>query len=241
MNRLVDASERLDGPLEDRAALIGNLRDLARVNRRLGGVELSARAIELLTSDRDHLSLLDVGTGGADIPLELIHRWTARGRRLRVVGIDSRPEILAAAATADRRITALDGLELHVADGRALPYPDGTFDIVHTSLVIHHLAPDAASTLLGEKGRVARIGVVVYDLARGRLAYAGAWLLAHAFTRNAFTRHDAPTSVRRAYTVDELSALIAAAGSTEVGRIRGPFGHRWAIAAAPPPVVGSER
>ena len=70
-------------------------------------------------------------------------------------------------------------------------------DVVHTSLVVHHLEPDDAARLLAEMTRVARLGVVVNDLVRGRLAYLGAWLLAHLTTTNAYTRHDAPMSVQR--------------------------------------------
>ena len=69
MDRLTDAVELLDGPLDDPAALAANLRDLRRINRWLGGVELSAAAIEALAAHRAEVSLVDVGTGGADIPL----------------------------------------------------------------------------------------------------------------------------------------------------------------------------
>jgi ubiquinone/menaquinone biosynthesis C-methylase UbiE len=249
MERLADAEELLDGALDDPAALIGNLRDLRRVNRWLGGVTLSATAIDAIVGygragggaavgpGVAPITVLDVGTGGADIPVALLERATRRGSALEVTGIDSRPEILAAAVGADRRLTATAGLTLHVGDGRSLPYPDGAFDVVHTSLVIHHLAPADVAGLLHEMARVARRGVVVNDLIRGRVAYAGAWLLAHLFTTNRFTRHDGPLSVRRAYTLTELIAVIEDAGLRVVARDRGLFGHRWAIAAvrAEPP------
>jgi len=69
MERRTDAAELLDGTLDDQSALVGNLRDLGRVNRRLGGATLSAMAIEALAAHRDDLTLLDIGTGGGDIPL----------------------------------------------------------------------------------------------------------------------------------------------------------------------------
>ena len=65
MERLTDGVELLDGRLDDPDALAGNLRDLGRINRLLGGVMLSAAAIEALAAHRDELTLLDVGTGGA--------------------------------------------------------------------------------------------------------------------------------------------------------------------------------
>jgi hypothetical protein len=83
--------------------------------------------------------------------------------------------------------------------------------------------------------RVARRGVVVNDLIRGRLVYLGAWLLAHLATANPYTRYDAPLSVRRAFDRRELRALIESAGLHVVASSRGVFGHRWAVAAVPVP------
>lgn len=231
MDRLTGVRERLDGPLDDQRTLVGNLRDLARINRRFGGIRLSASAIDALAPGRAGISVLDVGTGGADIPLALIARGRAHDRLVTVTGIDSRPEVLAAAAVADPRITATAELALHVGDGRSLPYSDGAFDIAHTSLAVHHLEPDGARTMLAEMGRVARRGVVVNDLVRRRRSWLGAWLLGHLLTRNRFTRHDAPLSVRKAYTVAELTALLATAGLRVERRFDGMFGHRVALVA----------
>jgi SAM-dependent methyltransferase len=231
MRRVTDADELLDGPLTDRVTLLGNLRDLERANRWLGGVSLSARAIAVLANGKDELRVLDVGTGAADIPLALLDRARRDGRRLHVTGIDSRPEILAAAADRRPRLTVTPALALHVGDGRSLPYPDAAFDIAHASMVVHHLAPDEAVRLLAEMRRVAVIGVVVNDLVRGRLAWLGAWTLAHGLTGNRFTRHDAPLSVRRAYTELELGELLARAGLRVVGEARGFMRHRLAVAA----------
>ena len=166
MDRLSGVEELLDGPLDDRGALVGNLRDLARINRRFGGVRLTTSAVESLAPGRAPVTILDVGTGGADIPLALIDHGRATGRLLTVTGIDSRPEVLEAAAIAQPRVTATGELALHVGDGRSLPYPDGAFDVAHASLVVHHLEPDAARTLLREMARVARLGVVVNDVVR---------------------------------------------------------------------------
>jgi ubiquinone/menaquinone biosynthesis C-methylase UbiE len=231
MERRTDAAELLDGPLTDPATLAANLRDLRRINRWLGGVRLSAAAIDALAAHRHGLTVLDVGTGGADIPLALLERARKRGRGLTIVGLDSRPEILAAAAFANPGLPTIDGLELHIGDGRSLPYPDLAFDVAHVSLVTHHLSPTEVVALLREMARVARLGVVVNDLDRGRLGFVGAWLIGHLLTANRYTRHDAPLSVQRAYTAGEMVALLRESGLTPVRTLRGAFGQRYAIAA----------
>ena len=100
-----------------------------------------------------------------------------------------------------------------MSDGRRLPWPDRSFDVVHASLVIHHLEPPDALAFLREAARVARLGVVVNDLVRARHHWIGARVLLPLMTRNRYTRHDGPLSVRRAYTRMELRALLAGAGA----------------------------
>ncbi len=231
VERLTDAVELLDGPLDDPAALAGNLRDLARINRWLGGASLSATAIDALADGHVELRVLDVGTGGADIPMALLERARANGRRLTVVGVDDRAEVLAAAVLARPAVATTAGLELRLSDGRGLPDADASVDVAHTSLVLHHLTPTDAVTMLRELARVARLGIVVNDLTRSRLGWVGAWLLGHLLTRNRFTRNDAPLSVRRAYTAPEMTALLREAGLEPVRIVRGAVGQRYAIAA----------
>jgi ubiquinone/menaquinone biosynthesis C-methylase UbiE len=235
VDRTVGVEELLDGPLDDTRALVGNLRDLARINRLTGGATLSLRAIEclgVLGERAGHIhTILDVGTGAADIPMRLLAETRRRGSSLTVTAADSREEVLAAALAARPSLERTPGLTFAIADGRALPWPDGSFDVAHASLVLHHLAPADAVAFLRELRRVARVGIVVNDLVRGRLFWIGGWLLVHTVARSRFTRHDGPLSVRRAYTRAELHDLLAAAGLTTVATRVGFAGHRVAIAA----------
>ncbi len=239
MRRLADRPELLDGRL-DHALLQGNLSDLARINRFLGGVALSRRALVALATgchalphvsrvDRrtGTLRMLDVGTGAADIP-EALLAWTSqRGLQLHVEAVDERQEIL---DVARQRVGDRRDLHLQHTAGDRLSYEDGAFDVVHLSLVLHHLEPPAAVRLLGEMARTSSLGVIVNDLDRRRLAWLGAWAMTRVLTRNRYTRHDAPLSVRRAYRPTEVVRLAAQAGLVEVARFRGFLGHRYAMA-----------
>jgi ubiquinone/menaquinone biosynthesis C-methylase UbiE len=239
MRRLAGVLELLDGPLDDPAALRGNLRDLARVNRWLGGTRLSTRAVDVLLDGRlGPQSVLDVGTGGADIPVALLETAARRGRSLRVTGLDARSEVIAAAHALNPRLDSLEGLELAVSDGRTLPYDNRSFDVVHASLMLHHLEPPEAIAFLLEARRVARRGVVVNDLVRARPHLLLAKLLFSVGTRNPYTRNDGPLSVRRAYTRVELRALLASAGLRPVHEASALLGHRVALAAMAIPPGG---
>jgi len=228
MDRLTEARELLDGPLDDPIVLAANLRDLARINRLTCGARLSERGI---ASFGDVASLLDVGTGAADIPMRLLRAARRRGQNLIVTATDSRLEVLAAARVVDRSIEMTPGLVLSVADGRHLPYPDASFEVVHASLVLHHLDEAGALAFLGEMRRVARRGIVVNDLARSVRAWLGGWILTHTIAASRYTRHDGPLSVRRAWTLDETVDLVRRAGLTRTATFVGFAGHRYAIAA----------
>lgn len=221
------ARELLDGPL-DEPTLGGNLRDLGRLNRALGGIDLSWRALVNVlraTSPGAGLRMLDVGTGGGEIPVELARRARRIGRRVNFVATDIRPEIVRAAAA----IAVEPEIEVRLAEPDLSREADDSFDVVHASMVLHHHDPGDARALLRHFARVSRSVVIVNDLDRGWRWWAGAWLLSRLLTANRYTRHDAAMSVRRAYTADEMSALAREAGLREVSRHRSRPAYRYVL------------
>jgi len=199
--------EKLDLPDLDPAELRANLRELALLNRLPGGAGASIRAIRHLAAGAE-VSILDVGTGGGDLPLAFVRHWRRHGR-WRVIANDSRQEILDLAVAwtgADPDVTTL------LADGRRLPIGDGEVDIAHASLLLHHLDPADAVLLLRELRRVSRRGVVINDLQRGMIPFSVTALVTAMLARSPYTRHDGILSARRAYTLRELDTMLAEAG-----------------------------
>jgi len=216
VKRASNEPELLDGPL-DLEALAGNLRDLARVNRWLGGAQLSERAIAPLGIGKVELTILDVGTGGADIPVRLMRKDRS------ITATDVRPEIVRAA---QRRV---NGRAITVRDGRIDDEESDAFDVTHASMVVHHLEPAETVTFLREMGRVARQAVVINDLNRGWRWLIGAKAMTWTLTRNPYTRNDGPLSVKRAYTIAELVELARQAGLRPVARYTTLPAYRYAL------------
>jgi len=236
--RWTDQPELMDVRGNEPTVLAENLADLRRVNRWLGGAHLTIRALERLTRDLrpgGQLTILDVATGGADIP-RTVQVWAAtRGVRARVLATDVNPDILRTAASMMvSPPRAVAEIRLAVADARFLPLADGSVDIAMCSLALHHLPPGDAVTMLREMRRVARRGVIVNDLVRNWTGYLGAVLYGRFCTSNPLTRNDGPLSVRRAYTRREMAALARRAGLGPV-RFRGFLGYRVAMTAGAVP------
>jgi ubiquinone/menaquinone biosynthesis C-methylase UbiE len=176
------------------------------------------RLIAALPADR-LVTVLDVGTGAGDIPRELV-RWARRqGRRIRVFALDRDAATLRIAATLVRDYPEIRFLR---GDALALPIRAGSVDLTISAMTLHHLEPDAGVRYLAEMDRAARVGFVVNDLVRSRVAHWVVWLITRFITRGAISRHDGPLSVMRSYTPGEVSGLCARAGLEGVDVV-----HHW--------------
>jgi ubiquinone/menaquinone biosynthesis C-methylase UbiE len=174
------------------------------------------------------LRLLDVGTGAADIPRGLAQRAERAGMGLQIVATDVRPEIVAI-ARARAAENPVSSMEIRLGDADHIDATDGSFDVVHSSMVLHHLDPGPALAALREMARVASRAVIVNDLDRTEAWYLGARLLALLTTTNTYTRNDGPLSVRRAYRPNEVRQLAARAGLVEEARYRALPAYRYAL------------
>lgn len=235
---LMDASAEIG----DAAELDANFRDIERVNRLLGGTATVLRHLPALLATVPAgrpATILDIATGSADIPLA-IARWARRrGRPVAITASDVSDEIL---AVARRRVGGGTEITLARYDARAVPLPDGAFDIVVCSLALHHFGPEDAVRILREMARLSSEGFILNDLRRGRLGFAAAWVAARCTTRNRLTRNDAPLSVRRAYTVPEIADLLRRAEITGATVTTHPWFRMavvWRRSAAPDGVAGA--
>jgi 2-polyprenyl-3-methyl-5-hydroxy-6-metoxy-1,4-benzoquinol methylase len=157
----------------------------------------------------DRLRLLDIATGGGDIPIALWRRAQREGLELDILGLDvSERAVQYAAARADRARVRVD---FAVANILADELPQG-FDVVLCSLFLHHLADDQACHALRSMASVAQRMVVVSDLVRSRLNLALVRLGAGLVTRSDVVHADAMQSVRAAFRLDEARQLAHEAG-----------------------------
>lgn len=221
-------SELLDQSGHDPELLAGNLADLRRVNRWFGGIRLTIAGLDVLTPDLRHgdsLRVIDVATGGADIPVAVAKWARRRGLRAEILATDRSVEVMRLGVP-----RSTEFVEFVLADARHLPLADDSVDVAICSLVLHHLSPEDAVSMLQEMSRVARRGIVMNDLVRNWPGYAGAWLFSRALTNNRLTRHDAPLSARRAYTRREMAALLSSAGLSPLSSV-GFLGYRIALIA----------
>lgn len=199
--------ELLDDPAADPDTVVQSLRNVARANRWFGGAAAVRYGLVRVLRGVPRgatLTLLDLGTGAGDLPRQAVRWARRRGYALRPVGLELNRTAALMACRA--------GVPCAVACAGAPPMREKSVDLVLVSQVAHHLAHDSTVRLLRTCDALARVGVVIADLRRGRMAPMAFWVGARALRFDPSTVADGITSLRRGYTPNELRELLAEAG-----------------------------
>lgn len=220
--RAAGVLEIIDGPPVPFKDMACCMKDISRVNALFGGRMVTMihvkRLLDALPADR-LITVLDVGTGAGDIPRELVRWARGQGRRIRIFALDRDAATLQIAAQVVREYPEIRFVR---GDALSLPIRAGAVDLTISAMTLHHLEPDAGVRYLAEMDRAARVGFVVNDLVRSRVAHWVVWLITRFITRSAISRHDGPLSVKRSYTPVEVSGLCERAGLVGVEVV-----HHW--------------
>lgn len=175
------------------------------------------RIISLARLERGN-SVLDIGCGTGTLAIAATRHVGPTGT---VYGIDPSPQMIARASRKAAKAGADAVFELAVAE--KLPFPDGRFDVVLSTLMLHHLPRNTRQQCATEIRRVLKPGGLVLAVDFGRARHKG--LLAH------FHRHGH-------VAVEDIVAVFGKAGFTAVSS--GPVGMsdlQFVLAQASPDVM----
>lgn len=185
---------------------------LARINRLSRSADTIWKSVRQIvsTNTRRAWRVLDVASGGGDVPTALAERARAYRLPITIHGVDVSPF---AVEYAQRRASklGLSNVQFTRLDALNSPLPDD-YDIITCSLFLHHLDEATAEAFLRKIAFAARHAVLINDLRRTRVGHALAWFSCRILTRSRIVRVDGPMSSRAAYTVDEVAHMAARSG-----------------------------
>ena len=204
-----------------------SLHDIRRINTYLGGAKIVCDATIALLQKHNLKSatVLDIGTGNADIPLRLVRQAKRHNIELRVLALDISARHL---QIAHEDIACSQHISLVQADAFRLPFADNSIDIVTSTLFLHHFRDPQMHQLLCEFNRVSKRGFVMNDLVRNRVPLWFFRLLRPIFAHSYITRHDGEASIRRAYTVEEMREIVSRS-SVSSAAVREHFPYRVSV------------
>lgn len=198
MERVLEP-ELMDSPTE---AIVYDRMDHAEVNRKFVDDLLAA-----LESTRAILSVIDLGTGTAQIPIELCRREA----RLRVTAVDAAKCMLDVAKRNVEHANLRDRIELRRVDAKQPTA--GAFDIVMSNSLVHHLPEPQA--FFANAAQLAASGGLLFvrDLFRpATVGHLERLVETYAGDSEPEQQTMLADSLRAALTVEEVQQLVANLG-----------------------------
>jgi 2-polyprenyl-3-methyl-5-hydroxy-6-metoxy-1,4-benzoquinol methylase len=173
----------------------------------------------------EEITIIDVGCGGGDM-LRLIDRWAKKkNKKVKLTGIDANPNII---DFAKKNLNDLKRIEFKAIDIFSPEFQSIKCDIVVGTLFFHHFDQKQLSSFFAKLKKQVRIGIVINDIHRHTLAYYSIKMLTRLFSKSAMVKFDAPLSVLRAFTKNELIEILSNA-TLKHYTIQWKWAFRWQV------------
>lgn len=210
------------GPVVDQA-----LRELEFINKWLGGnaVTLSGLNKVLSNCSQRQLKIADLGCGGGDMLMLISDHLKNKGFKARLTGIDANPNII---AYAEKNTIAYPEINFKSTDILSAEFRKESFDIVFATLFFHHFTSNELIELFKHLNNTTRCGIVINDLHRHSLAYYSIKFLTKIFSKSTMVVNDAPLSVHRGFTREELEEILKGAGISSYS-LKWKWAFRWQL------------
>ena len=153
--------------------------------------------------------VLDMGTGTAQIPIELCQRF----EDCRVMAIDMSVNMLDLARYNIEAESLIERITLAKVDAKEMPYQDGMFQTVMSNSIIHHIPEPLAC--FKEMVRVAKPGGIIFvrDLLRPKTDDEVQQLVQlYTGEENKHSQQMFDDSLRAALTVEEVQEFVEQCG-----------------------------
>ena len=213
----------IDGPI-----LHDTLDKLAIINKWLGGNGVTLDGLEILLKDQPKnkkITIIDLGCGGGDILRSISRFGQKEGYDFDLIGIDANQH---ATDYARNLSSNYDNIKFKCCDVFSEEFKNLKFDIVITTLFLHHFKENQLLQLLNHLMKRSTIGLVVNDLHRHRLAYY-LFKVIIIPVKNKMIVEDGLTSILRGFKRKELINLSNQLNGNYQLKWKWAFRYQWIL------------
>lgn len=200
------------------------LSDLRNVNTWLGGTSITISGIKKLLAGipkNRTISILDIGCGDGAILRECLRVGQKEGYSFRIIGVDANQNII---ETAKKRTEESAEIRFIHTNVFSETFNEIDFDIALCTLFLHHLSDSEIKMLLNKIIVKAKVGLVINDLHRNRIAFSLFKIFGRLFLKTKIARHDGLVSIARGFKRQELGAF-----SQNIPNVESRLKWRWAF------------
>ncbi len=188
------------------AVLEKTLRDIAKINKWLGGNKITINGvIDLLkykSKDKKY-KIIDIGCGNGDMLRMLADYAIQQGYDFELIGVDANQFTIDQANLLSKNYT---NITFYCENIFEEPYINRTYDILLCTLTLHHFTNTEIKKILTNGIQQSAIGIVINDLHRSALAYYLFIVVCFFFLRNPMAKNDGLISILKGFKRKELKA-----------------------------------
>ena len=181
---------------------------LENINRWLGGNKVTVNGLKTILKNHpkeQEITIVDIGCGHGDILRDIAIFGRKKGYLFRLIGVDANPTAIAYAKELSVDFSELD---FKTEDIFSDEFKNRKIDVVVATLFLHHFKEKQLISFLKSTLQQTKIGIVVNDLHRHKLAYYLFMLLA-LFIKNKMIVEDGLTSVLRGFKRQDLEKIAS--------------------------------
>ena len=209
--------------------LRNTLDQLAVINKCLGGNKATINGLHTLLNAEPKdaaITIVDLGCGGGDMLRAVADYGRKNNFVFKLTGIDANEYTVNYARKLSVKYPEISYIKMDVQEDA---FSGIAFDIVITTLFLHHFTNQQIEDLLIPIVNKVRIGVVINDLHRSRSAYY-LFKVISIFIKNPMVKKDGAVSVLRGFKKTELIVISNKLKDTVSSiRWKWAFRYQWII------------
>ncbi|MEM9075930.1 MAG: methyltransferase domain-containing protein [Bacteroidota bacterium] len=197
--------ELMDDPNMELPTLREAYQDINRCNSLLGGDSITIDGVwELIKKNqKKSYTILDMGCGDGTMLRKLSDFLNKKGVSHKMVGIDLRDDVLFIAREQSETYSHIEFQKMDILKA------DSSFscDIIINTLTMHHFGEERIEAFLKQFVTLAKVGVVINDLQRSRLAYSLFKIFSFLLIKTHVAKIDGLISISKGFHKEDLIKL----------------------------------
>ena len=220
--------ELMDDLNLDEATLRKALKDIANVNRLLGGNNITLKAIDEVVSRQPNkeFTILDVGCGAGAMLRQVADFCRKKDYNVKLIGVDMNPKSLTIAETYSSEYPKITYKQLDIfkADEELVET-----DILLCTLTLHHFDCMDIVRFLKRFEQITRDQIIINDLQRSTLAYVLFSGFSRIFLKTRIARIDGLISIQRGFLKKDLVSYCKTLKGKSQIQWKWAFRYLWTI------------
>lgn len=204
------------------------LDQIAKINRWLGGNSITLNGLKKIVKNESKnktVTIIDLGCGNGDMLRAVANYGRKEGYNFNLIGIDANEYTVNYAKKKSQNYTEISYLQQDVFSDK---FKNLDYDIVLSTLFLHHFTENEIIDLLTSVLKKAKLGVIINDLHRHSMAYYLFKLLSLTI-QNPMVKQDGLISILRGFKRVDLEQVSKILNVDSTIKWKWAFRYQWIL------------